>query len=166
MNRPPHRPPHPPSPRNEAGLRHLRRYSFLLDNSLRLPLLNYRIGLDPLIGLIPGIGDAAGLLLASYLILAAARLGVPRNVLLLMIYNAVLDAAVGTVPLVGDLFAAVWKANARNMVLLERHLDPEAPKASVSRRGLMLFILAGAVLLALVLAALGWGLLWLLGRLR
>lgn len=155
-----------PSRQREAALKRLGRYAFVLDNSIRLPFINYRIGLDPIIGLIPGIGDAAGLVLASVLILEAARLGAPRQTLLLMVYNAVLDAVIGAVPILGDTFAAVWKANARNMVLLERHLDPSAPVRSVPRRGLVLFILALLFALALALAALGYALLWLLGLLR
>ncbi len=142
------------------------RYAFLLDNSVRLPVINYRIGLDPIIGLIPGIGDAVGLVLASVLILEAARLGAPRKTLLLMVYNAVLDAVIGAVPVIGDTFAAVWKANARNMVLLERHLDPAAPRRSVSRRGLIPFIVAVTATLALALAALAYLLFWLSGFFR
>lgn len=94
----------------------------LLDSSIRLPG-GFRIGIDALIGLVPGIGDAAGVLISAYIVARAARLGVPRGVLLRMILNVLIDGLVGAIPVAGDVFDAVWKSNARNLRLLERHRE-------------------------------------------
>lgn len=105
-----------------ATLERLRRLSHALDNAFTLPLVNYRVGWDAIIGLIPGIGDAITLLPSGYLIYQAHRLGTPRPLLIRMILNVLLEALIGTIPLIGDIFDAVWKANERNLALLERHL--------------------------------------------
>lgn len=104
-------------------LSRIRTLTRLTDDAIRLPIINYRIGFDPLIGLIPGAGDTVGFVLSAYLLLEARRLGVPGNVLVRMLGNVVLDALVGAVPLVGDLFDFAFKANRRNMNLLERSLS-------------------------------------------
>lgn len=78
-------------------------------------------GLDGLMGIAPGVGDAAGLALSSFIILEAWRMGAPAPILLRMIGNVVVDSAVGSVPIAGDLFDVVWKTNIRNMELLLRH---------------------------------------------
>jgi hypothetical protein len=101
-----------------AILKQVNALAWLLDNSIPVPFVNYRIGVDALIGLVPGIGDMAGLLVSSYIVLQAARLGVPRATLMRMVINVALEGAVGVVPLVGDLFDATFKANARNVQLL------------------------------------------------
>ena len=83
-----------------------------------------RCGRDPvdgLIGLAPGVGDAIGLALSSYIVMEAWRMGVPPQILVRMIANIVVDSAVGAVPIAGDLFDFVWKANRRNVDLLLRH---------------------------------------------
>jgi hypothetical protein len=94
------------------------RLAWLLDNSIRIPILNYRIGLDAIIGLIPGVGDAAGLLMSSYIVLQAIRLGTARAILMRMMLNIAIEALVGTVPVLGDLFDATFKSNMRNVRLL------------------------------------------------
>jgi hypothetical protein len=92
--------------------------AWLLDNSISVPFVNYRVGLDSVIGLIPGFGDVAGLLISSIIVVQAMRLGVPRVTLMRMVTNITIEAVVGLVPLVGDLFDATYKANARNVQLL------------------------------------------------
>ncbi len=106
---------------NDRTLRRLERLARLLDSEFRVPATKMRFGLDGLIGLAPGIGDAAGLALSSYIILEAWRIGAPAPILLRMIANVVVDGAVGSVPIAGDLFDVVWKANRRNMELLLGH---------------------------------------------
>jgi hypothetical protein len=118
--------------------------AWLLDSSIRLPG-GFRIGIDALIGLVPFLGDAAGVLLSGYIVSQAARLGVPRSVLLRMMLNVGVEGLVGLIPLVGDLFDAGWKANQRNVQLLGKHLDNPAETARSSRR------VVGLVLVALVL---------------
>lgn len=110
-----------------AEIRRLQRLADLLDSRFRVPGTNLRFGLDPLLGLLPGLGDAAALIPAIYVILHAHRLGAPRSLLLRMALNVGLDSLVGAVPLVGDLFDAAFKANRRNVALLERHLSRTGP---------------------------------------
>jgi hypothetical protein len=103
----------------------LRRLAHLLDDRFRIPGTRYRIGLDGLVGLVPGIGDGVTTLIALYIVLEARRLGVPLAKLGRMGINVGLDAVLGAVPLVGDLFDVAWKANRRNLALLLDHLDAE-----------------------------------------
>lgn len=104
-------------------IRRLETLAEWLDSRFRIPGTNLRFGLDPLIGLVPGLGDAAALLPAIYLILHAQRLGAPRSLLVRMALNVGIDSLVGAVPLLGDLFDAAFKANRRNVALLRRHLE-------------------------------------------
>ena len=129
----------------------LRSLSRLLDSSIRLPVVGYRIGLDPLIGLIPGFGDALTLLPAGYIIFEAYRLGVPRVTVIRMALNVGLETLFGAGPFLGDIFDATFKANTRNLYLLERHLGPlgEKPLPRPSNRGVTVFL---AVLLSLIVA--------------
>ena len=105
--------------------RRLRRLSWLMDNSIRLPT-GHRIGVDGLIGLIPGVGDLFGAAISSYFIVTAVRMGVPKPVIGRMGANILIETVLGAVPLLGDVFDLAYKANARNYQLLERYF--EAPK--------------------------------------
>lgn len=96
--------------------------AWLLDNSITIPLIGYRIGLEAIIGLIPVVGDAAGVLLSSYIVAQAMRLGVPRTVLARMVVNILLEGVIGVIPIIGDLFDATFKANIRNVRLLNEAL--------------------------------------------
>lgn len=114
----------------QAGDR-LRRLAWFLDSSIPLPGTKFRIGADSLIGLIPGIGDVIGALLSSYILAEAARLNVPGTVLIRMGLNVLVDTLVGMIPILGDFFDMAWKANQRNIRLLEQYtLQPEKVKAS------------------------------------
>lgn len=102
----------------------LRRYATILDKAFRIPGTNIRFGLDPIIGLIPGLGDLASPVFAALLVLEGARLGIPRIVLIRMVVNALIDAVIGAIPfagVVGDIF---FRANTKNLALLERHAVP------------------------------------------
>lgn len=116
-----------------ATLNRIRQLSRLMDTSLRVPGTGFRIGLDPIIGLIPGAGDLISTAFSAYIIFLATRLGIPRQDLTEMIFNVALESVVGTVPLVGDLFDAYYKSNIRNLVILEKHLtavEPELEKVA------------------------------------
>ncbi len=114
----------------------------LLDESIRIPGIGYRIGYDALIGLIPGVGDLAGLMFGTYIVLESARFKVPRSTLLRMIANVLLEAAIGTIPLVGDIFDATYKSNLRNLRLLRTRIAaPESvPKSDRSFLALLIAI--------------------------
>jgi hypothetical protein len=105
---------------HQTRLRRVRRLSKLLDNALKIPFTNFRIGLDPIIGLVPGLGDVIGMAASSYIVIEAQRMGVPRSVLARMILNVVVDAAVGSIPAAGDVFDFAWKCSAKNVRLLEQ----------------------------------------------
>jgi hypothetical protein len=135
------------SPADSASLEQVRRLSRQLDTSIRLPG-GFQIGWDAVLGLVPVVGDWAGALLSCYIILQGVRLGASREVLLRMVGNVGVEALVGSVPFVGDVFDAAWKANIRNVRLLENHL--ESPTAT--RRASRAWVLGIGVLLVAVLA--------------
>lgn len=129
-------------------LEQLRTLSRVLDSAFTIPGTDFRFGLDALVGLVPGFGDAVGALFSGYIILQARRLGAPSAVINRMIVNVGVDTVVGSMPLFGDLFDAGWKANTRNLALLEQHLEQPAAARSGSRRSL--FLLGAGLVLALV----------------
>jgi hypothetical protein len=105
----------------------LDRLAWWLDSAIAVPGTRLRVGLDALIGLIPGIGDVTGMLMSSYIIAVAARRGAPPSALARMAINVALETFVGAVPILGDVFDAVWRANERNVRLLRQHrLAPHA----------------------------------------
>lgn len=112
-------------------LERLRKLAWGMDSSIGIPGTRWSFGLDALIGLIPGIGDAAGLLISMYIIVTGARLGASRSTLLRMLGNVGIDALAGTIPVLGDLMDAGWKANQRNVKLLEAELMPAPEPAPV-----------------------------------
>ncbi|MGI0486688.1 DUF4112 domain-containing protein [Pantanalinema rosaneae CENA516] len=111
-----------------ATLNRIRRLSRFMDAAIRIPGTKFRIGLDPIISLVPGAGDLISAGFSTYLIFLAARFKLPTSVLAWMIFNIGLEAVVGTVPLIGDLFDAFFKSNIRNLALLEQHLQTVAPE--------------------------------------
>lgn len=135
----------------DRALQGLRALAQLMDDAFVVPGTGLRVGLDALLGLIPGVGDLAGAAVSGYVLLAAARLGTPLPVLLRMLLNIGVDTLVGAVPLLGDLFDLGWKANRRNLHLLEQYLErPEATgRTSLGVvsvvLALLLLLLAGAV---------------------
>jgi hypothetical protein len=133
----------PPDPLTRA-----RALTRLLDSAVRVPGTSVRFGLDPVLGLVPGLGDVAGAAVSGYLVLLAARAGAPATVIARMVGNVALDTAAGAIPLLGDLFDATWKSNSRNVALLERHLDRPTETRAASR-----LVVAGAVAGLALLAA-------------
>jgi len=106
---------------DDPALRALRKWATLLDAAFRVPGTTFRFGLDAIIGVIPGAGDIGTAFFSVMILLHAFRLKIPKVVIGRMLLNSGLDMLAGTVPLVGDLFDATYKANLRNMALLERH---------------------------------------------
>ena len=113
------------SPVQEQRIAALRHVSRLLDSAYEVPGTKYRFGLDPIVGLVPGIGDLVSPLFTIALLWQSHDLNLPRVVQMRMLFNVVIDTVIGVVPLVGDLFDFAWKANDMNMTLLERHAFEE-----------------------------------------
>ena len=135
----------------------------MLDAAIRVPGTGRTIGLDPILGLVPGLGDLAGAVLSGYIVLTAARLGAPKTVLAKMLLNLGTDTLVGSVPVLGDLFDVGFRANIRNSELLDRHLGQPEQARRVSRLsvaavvGGLVLLAAGAIALAILsVKALNW----------
>jgi len=107
----------------EARIARIDALATLLDAAILVPGTNIRLGLDALIGLVPGIGDAITTLMGLYIVNEARALGAPRLLVARMVANVALDGVVGAVPLIGDVFDVAWRANRRNIALLRDHLD-------------------------------------------
>lgn len=137
------------TPAQSQRLETLRKVSQLLDSAFLVPGTTYRIGLDPILGLVPWIGDLASPLFTIGILWEARDLGVPRVVQLRMIFNVAIDALTGIVPVVGDLFDFAWKSNDMNMALLEEHAEFELPAS----RGDWAFVTLLIVLLAAIAIA-------------
>jgi len=134
-------------PKSTNALRRIRAVSHLLDNAIPIPSTGIRVGIDPLIGLFPGGGDGISLLFSVYIVLESLRFRLPKETLIRMVMNVLVDAVVGSVPMVGDLFDVAWKANARNIRLVEAHLDNPQPQTMSDR----LVVWAIAIVLMLLL---------------
>lgn len=144
-------------------IKRLRSLSRLMDSAIPLPG-GYRIGLDGFIGLIPGIGDVAGGIASSYIIIESARLGASTPTLLRMVFNVLLESIIGLIPIFGDLFDFAWKANEKNMILMDKQLNSAQPKSSPEHR-LKLTVFIIIFLLISGLIALAYFALMLLFRL-
>ncbi|MGH6915638.1 MAG: DUF4112 domain-containing protein [Geminicoccales bacterium] len=144
------------TPAQEQQLAGLRSVAELLDSAFLVPGTSYRVGLDPIIGLIPGIGDLISPLFAIGMLLQARQLGVPKIIQARMIGNVAIDALVGAVPVAGDLFDFAWKANERNLALLELHAREERSGSAGDYAFVTLMILIVMGLAAIPLLLLGW----------
>lgn len=143
----------------------LRRVAELMDSAFVVPGTTYRIGLDPIIGLVPWIGDLVSPVFTVALLWQARDIRIPKVVLLRMIFNAAIDALIGTVPVLGDLFDFGFKANQMNFALLEKHAYEEH-RASAGDWLFVLLMIAVVVLLAAVPFLLaGWLISWAAGHL-
>jgi Domain of unknown function (DUF4112) len=150
-----------------SRIRRVRVLARLLDSSIPVPGTKWKIGFDPIVGLIPGIGDVIGAVLSGYIILEAVRMEVPTFTLARMLVNVGIDTVLGAVPGVGDVFDAAWKSNMMNVALLERHLTAtgDAPPKRHNVLGLMalavvvlVLILGAGLALGIFAARLLWGL--------
>ena len=122
----------------------LRRLQYLLDNAFRVPGTSFRFGWDPIVGLVPWLGDVLTALFACAVLVQAHHMRVPRVVQLRMLFNVVIDLVLGAVPLVGDVADAFWKSNAKNFALLERHAVAGRPATT----GDWLFVAAIVIVIA------------------
>lgn len=135
--------------------RALRRLAWWLDAAFRIPGTQQRVGLDALIGLIPGVGDTIGALLSTYIIIAAARRGASVWTVARMLGNVAVETTLGAVPILGDLFDAAFKANLRNMDLLgetlARGARPRDPTAVLRLATIVIALTMTAILIATVM---------------
>ena len=148
-------------------LAQLRRWATLLDSAFRVPGLNVRFGLDALLGLVPGVGELTTPAFTMLLLFTGLRMRVPLVVLARMVLNAGVDALIGLVPVIGDITDVGWKANLRNLELLERHAVPGVPATPrdkwVVAMGVGLIVLVG--LLALIpIVVVVWAFAWVIGQ--
>jgi Domain of unknown function (DUF4112) len=137
--------------------RRVRILARLLDNAIPVPGTNWRIGLDPILGLIPGVGDLIGAVLSGYIVLEAVRAEVPTFTLARMLVNVGIDTLLGAIPALGDVFDAAWKSNAMNVALLERHLVATGSTPPKRRNVIGVMALVLIVLVLIVGAGLALG---------
>jgi hypothetical protein len=152
-----------------SRIKRVRVLAKLLDNSISIPGTKWKFGFDAIIGLVPVVGDLIGAILSGYIVLEAARAEVPSFTLARMLMNVGIDALAGAVPAMGDIFDAAWKANIKNVALLEDHL---VAGSAINREGkrkatgaivlaviVLVIILAVGLALGIFMARLLWGLL-------
>ncbi len=134
-------------------LKRLRQISKVLDNAITITGTQVSIGLDHIFGLIPVGGDVLGLIFSLYILIESARVGIWRATLVRMVVNIIIDALVGAVPMLGNLFDFAWRANNYNITLLEDYLKTSGEKEKTDQGFIILFI-GGLFLLAIVLITL------------
>ncbi len=143
--------------RRHRRLDRLRRLSRLLDTAIPLPG-GFRMGLDGIIGLIPGVGDMVGGLLSTYILAEGARAGASKSTLIRMAWNILVEVVIGAIPLFGDIFDIAWKANVKNVALLEKNLsNPRAARRA--DRGFVGMLVIGVLAILAVLSILIYALL-------
>ena len=140
----------PESDEQRAVRERLKFLAWLLDSSIPIPGTQFTVGIDALIGLVPVLGDLIGVLLSSYILGEAARLGAPRTLLMRMAFNVGIEGVVGIIPFAGDAFDAAWKANQRNVRLLDAWLDRPVQARRSSRLFAILLVLVVGSFLALL----------------
>jgi len=134
----------------------LRQWSRVMDSAYRVPGTQVRFGWDPIVGLVPGLGDVATASFSAVLLYRALRLGVPRVVLARMVLNILIDLAAGIVPFVGDLVDVAWKSNSLNFALLERHERPGVKPSTADWAVVLLALVVVGGIVSLVLLSVFW----------
>ena len=142
-----------PLEKRQQQYQRLDKLSWLLDSSIRIPFTNRTIGLDGIIGLIPGVGDVSGGLISGYIIIKALTLGVPLLVIARMVLNMIIEGVIGVIPFVGDIFDFIFKSNRRNVCLMQSYLND--PEETASRSGFSIIIFL--MVLFVVMIATIWG---------
>ena len=150
------------SPQKNGKLKWVEQVAYLMDEKFRIPGTNFRFGLDPLMNLVPILGDLSGFAISAALVLAMARHGASGKVLSLMILNIVLDSTIGAIPVLGQLFDFAYKSNTRNIRLLREHY--EEGKHQGSGKGIIAIIIIVLLALFLIFIYVLWQLLaWTAG---
>ncbi len=136
-----------------ASLKRLQRMSHVLDKAIAIPGSDIRVGLDPILGLLPGGGDVVTGLLSVYIVFEAAKMGLPAPTLGRMGFNILLDVLSGTVPVLGDIFDVGWKANSQNVALIEKHVAAPTPSRAADK-AFSILVITGLIALVIGMAAL------------
>jgi hypothetical protein len=143
---------------NTSELTRIRTIARAFDSALPIPGTGIRFGLDPVLGLVPGLGDLLSSIASIYIVMVGIRLGAPRSAVLRMLGNIAIDTLVGSIPILGDLFDVGWKSNNRNVALIEQHVaQPEKTRAA--SRMMVAGVLLALIALAIVCAV---GAVWLI----
>ncbi|MEO7922124.1 MAG: DUF4112 domain-containing protein [Chitinophagaceae bacterium] len=138
--------------KSPAGMRNLNALAKLMDAQFRIPGTNIRFGIDALIGLVPGVGDFAAFLISGYMVSVAINKGASGFVLSRMVLNVVIDTLVGAIPILGDIFDVAFKANQRNMKLLQQHYTEGRHRGSARKVIIPVVLVVLALLVGLI-----WG---------
>jgi uncharacterized protein DUF4112 len=152
-------------PRDEADSRvgNIRTLARVLDSAVRIPGTQIRVGADSIFGLVPVVGDIAGAALSGYIVLASARLGAPASTLARMVINIGIDTVAGSVPILGDMFDVGWRANMKNVDLLENHLGG-SERARRANRWVVAAVVGGLIVLGVGAAFIGFEVIRFLAR--
>ena len=152
-----------PDEKLPADLVALRKFSILMDEAVGIPGTKFRFGLDPLLSLVPGIGDVISALLSAWIVAGALRHRVPMRKICLMVFNILLDMTVGEIPLLGNLFDVVFEENVINMRILMRHRNRQLPPRKLSEVAgtVAVIVLVIIVIGILSVAALIAGVIWI-----
>ena len=138
--------------RTEGALREVNFIARWMDSKFRIPGTDIRFGLDGILGLIPGIGDLSTLAVSSYMMIIMAKNGASGYVLARMALNVIVDAIIGSIPIIGDLFDFVFKANIRNLKLMQEHFEFGRHRGSAWK-----VIIPLLIVLLLIVAGIIWG---------
>ena len=144
----------------------LRRFAFLMDEAFTLPGTRIRVGIDALLGLIPGIGDVIGGVMSTWIVAGALRHRVPGLIIMRMIFNIAVDLLFGAVPVAGDVFDFLFEENVKNMRLLEKHRDRRRPPrstAAIAFVAIMVLLLILLLSISIVAGVVALGL-WIIGQ--
>jgi hypothetical protein len=139
-------------PRDLQALHH---FAYLMDDAFAIPGTRRRVGIDAAVGLIPGVGDAIGAILSSWILFSAMRHRVPIRIVSRMLVNILIDLGVGAIPVIGDVFDFFWKENIDNVALLMRHRNRRLGPRSFRAIAFGIFVVLFVVLLAAVAAVAG-----------
>eukprot|EP00878_Enallax_costatus_P028916 GHUV01031281.1.p1 GENE.GHUV01031281.1~~GHUV01031281.1.p1 ORF type:complete len:148 (+),score=32.02 GHUV01031281.1:1064-1507(+) len=147
----------------------MQRLTRVMDSAVTIPVINRKVGLDGLIGLIPYVGDVAGSTVGCYIISKALRYGLPKRLVLHMLVNQAIDSCIGIIPFLGDIFDIGFKANTRNMRLLQDHLQRPAQAKKADTCFLctffVLIVIVPFLIMSLIVVAIVLGVLAAQGKL-
>jgi hypothetical protein len=134
-----------------AALKRIRTVGKLLEGIIAVPGTDKKIGLDPIIGLLTGGGDSVGFVMSAYILVESLRFKLPKETLLRMLTNVAIDAVVGAVPFLGDVFDFFWKSNSKNIRLLEAHLDNPKEQTAADKGFVLLVLVALGLIFAMAI---------------